>query len=267
MCCTQGAKHVGISKREDLQSAIQRARLAREVRDLEADLRALQLDITSGKPSNTPPAAPVSQLPGATPPVPPQTTADQTPPPPVQTTADQTPPPPVQITADQTPPPPAQEQVATTSDGTKLLISMGEKKPALKNVSVSQWAITNTKIISSRWARGTHGLLCWNSTGSTAHCKLSLSLAEIAKGQRETTQGRGETGYIQGVMTSPSTIKIYHDRAKKGIVYLDATGNVIGQKVGRKPYYAYKPVVNHSKKGQMPMPCATLVTTTTVYLT
>ncbi|XP_035680003.1 protein diaphanous homolog 2-like [Branchiostoma floridae] len=141
------AKHVGISKREDLQSAIQRARLAREVRDLEADLRALQLDITSGKPSNTPPAAPVSQLPGATPPVPPQTTADQTPPPPVQTTADQTPPPPVQITADQTPPPPAQELVATTSDGTKLLISMGEKKPALKNVSVSQWAITNTKIM------------------------------------------------------------------------------------------------------------------------
>eukprot|EP00058_Branchiostoma_floridae_P012294 XP_002597782.1 hypothetical protein BRAFLDRAFT_77314 [Branchiostoma floridae] len=111
-----GAKHVGISKREDLQSAIQRARLAREVRDLEADLRALQLDITSGKPINTPPAAPVSQLPGATPPVPP-----------AQTTADQTPPPPVQITADQTPPPPAQEQVATTSDGTKLLISMGKR--------------------------------------------------------------------------------------------------------------------------------------------
>ncbi|XP_035688613.1 vegetative cell wall protein gp1-like [Branchiostoma floridae] len=94
-------------QREDLQSAIQRARLAREVRDLEADLRELQLDITSGNPSNTPPAAPVSQLPGATPPVPPaQTPADRTPPPPPPSPSPPSPPP-VQTMADQTSPPQA----------------------------------------------------------------------------------------------------------------------------------------------------------------
>ncbi|XP_078613489.1 uncharacterized protein LOC144883111 [Branchiostoma floridae x Branchiostoma japonicum] len=95
-------------QREDLQSAIQRARLAREVRDLEADLRALQLDITSGKPVNSPPATPEKQLPGATPPVPPP--ANQTPPPSEQTPADHTPPPPpppAQTTTTQMPPPPA----------------------------------------------------------------------------------------------------------------------------------------------------------------
>jgi len=272
-------------QREDLQSAIQRARLAREVRDLEADLRALQLDITSGKPVNSPPATPEKQLPGATPPVPPP--ANQTPPPSEQTPADHTPPPPpppAQTTTTQTPPPPAltppivpppapapagtpppanlqelrqhpqiqaamqeltssslalddllsrpttvpatstvpastpspaaplrridqdpqiylatntgetalqildflspssivkHEQVATTAEGTKLWVSMGGKKPALRSVTVSQWAIANTKIM--------YKLLSTNKLSTTSmHDYMAYTIKILELGQRYT---------------------------------------------------------------------------------
>ncbi|CAH1242622.1 Hypp6904 [Branchiostoma lanceolatum] len=37
------------------------------------------------------------------------------------------------------------------------------------------------------------------------------------------------------------------------IVYMDATGNVIGRKVGGKTYCAYELIVRHPKKGHMPI--------------
>ncbi|CAH1242298.1 Hypp6550 [Branchiostoma lanceolatum] len=49
--------------------------------------------------------------------------------------------------------------------------------------------------------------------------------------------------------------KACHPLGEQGddIVYMDATGNVIGRKVGGKTYCAYELIVRHPKKGHMPI--------------
>ncbi|KAK7127267.1 hypothetical protein R3I94_018454 [Phoxinus phoxinus] len=66
----------------------------------------------------------------------------------------------------------------------------------------------------------------------------------------------------KGVMLwSKKSIKIFHQRCKEDIVYLDATGSIVKKsKHSTGPFYVYELVVRNPNKGSSPFPVATYVT-------
>lgn len=61
---------------------------------------------------------------------------------------------------------------------------------------------------------------------------------------------------------SQSSIRLFHQRCKTDVVYIDATGSIIQKKKGKPaPFYIYVLVVRHPIKGASPVPVATYVTT------
>ncbi|XP_034079088.1 uncharacterized protein LOC117550702 [Gymnodraco acuticeps] len=66
----------------------------------------------------------------------------------------------------------------------------------------------------------------------------------------------------KGVMLwSKRTIRLFHDRSKEDIVYLDATGSIVKKAKGEStPFYIYELVVRNPIKGCSPVPVATYVT-------
>ncbi|KAJ4923070.1 hypothetical protein JOQ06_027806, partial [Pogonophryne albipinna] len=66
----------------------------------------------------------------------------------------------------------------------------------------------------------------------------------------------------KGVMLwSKRTIRLFHDRSKEDIVYLDATGSIVKKAKGEStPFYIYELVVRNPVKGCSPVPVATYVT-------
>lgn len=67
----------------------------------------------------------------------------------------------------------------------------------------------------------------------------------------------------KGIMLwSEKTIKIFHERCKEDIVYLDATGSIVQKgKCPSGPFYVYELVVRNPRKGSSPVPVATYLTT------
>ncbi|CAM4566181.1 unnamed protein product [Leuciscus chuanchicus] len=66
----------------------------------------------------------------------------------------------------------------------------------------------------------------------------------------------------RGVMLwSQRSIRLFHQRCKTDVVYIDATGSIIQKKKGKSaPFYIYELVVRHPIKGASPVPVATYVT-------
>ncbi|KAL1250775.1 hypothetical protein QQF64_018571 [Cirrhinus molitorella] len=66
----------------------------------------------------------------------------------------------------------------------------------------------------------------------------------------------------RGVMLwSQRSIRLFHQRCKTDVVYIDATGSIIQKGKGKSaPFYVYELVVRHPNKGASPVPVATFVT-------
>ncbi|KAK7130483.1 hypothetical protein R3I93_019973 [Phoxinus phoxinus] len=66
----------------------------------------------------------------------------------------------------------------------------------------------------------------------------------------------------KGVMLwSKNTIRLFHQRCRDDIVYIDATGSIVQKARGKSaPFYVYELVVRHPIKGSSPIPVATYVT-------
>lgn len=66
----------------------------------------------------------------------------------------------------------------------------------------------------------------------------------------------------RGVMLwSKNTIRLFHQRCRDDIVYLDATGSIVKKPQGKSaPFYVYELVVRNPTKGASPIPVATYVT-------
>ena len=101
--------------------------------------------------------------------------------------------------------------------------------------------------------------------GQSLHENDILCVKLMAEEERGT-----ESAVIQQISQKPKavmlwsakTIKLFFDRCKDDILYIDATGSVLLRSKGdSKPFYIYEMVVRHPLKGSSPLHVATFATT------
>lgn len=106
--------------------------------------------------------------------------------------------------------------------------------------------------------------ISWNSRKKA--CRHHNEVLSLQKMVEERTDSEKVLQKVllhpRGVMLwSQDSIRLFHQRCKTDVVYIDATGSIIQKGKGRSaPFYVYELVVRHPKKGASPVPVAIYVT-------
>ncbi len=106
--------------------------------------------------------------------------------------------------------------------------------------------------------------ISWNSRKKARrHLNEILSLQKMVEERTDSEKILQKVLlHPRGVMLwSQSSIRLFHQRCKTDVVYIDATGSIIQKAKGKSsPFYIYELVVRHPIKGSSPVPVATYVT-------